>query len=157
MEALVLKINRLIDELEEELSSKRGIFAKKIDVEKCAVIVEELKANVPSTLNDVNYILDNKQKILDNADKVAQNTIKAAEERARQLAQSTEVMRIARVEANRLLDETSAECDMLISKTKEHLDKTFLETEQFLLTTLNMIRVNREELRKIFIYKNNKC
>lgn len=156
-EAMVLKINRLIDELEEELCSKRGLFAKKIDVEKCAAIVEELKSSVPSTLSDVNYILDNKQKILDNADTVAKNTIKAAEERARQLAQSTEVARLARVEANRLLDETSAECDMLINKTKEHLDKTFLETEQFLLSTLNMIRTNREELRKIFIYKNNKC
>ena len=74
-----MKINRLIDELEEELCSKRGLFAKKIDVEKCAAIVEELKGSVPSTLSDVNYILDNKQKILDNADTVAKNTIKAAE------------------------------------------------------------------------------
>lgn len=151
-----MRINRIIDELDEELSSKRGLFSKKVDVNKCAALVEELKSNVPETLDDVNYILDNKQKILDNADIVAKNTIKAAEERAKQLAQSTEVVRLARFEANRLIDSVNSECDMLIEKTKEHLDKMFLETEQFLLSSLSMVRTNREELRKAFIYKNDK-
>ncbi len=151
-----MKINRLIDELDEELCGRRGLFSKKVDIDRCAAIVEELKNNVPETLNDVNYILDNKQKILDNADVVAKNTIKAAEERAKQLTQSTEVIRLARLEANRMLDKANSDCDMLISKTKDHLDKLFLETEQFLLSTLSMIRTNREELRKVFIYKNNK-
>ena len=43
------------------------------------------------------------------------------------------------------------QCDTLVHHTKEHLDRTFKETEQFLLSTLTMIRNNREELRGAMI------
>lgn len=152
-----MRINELIDELESELTVKKGFFSRKVDFDRCAFLIDELKKNVPQTMRDVNYVLDNKQKILDNADMVAKNTIKAAEDRAKQLTQSTEVIRLARLEANRIMDQANSGGDMLIAKTKEHLDNMFLETEQFLLSVLEMIRTNREELRRAFIFKNNKA
>ena len=148
-----MQVMELIAELEEELSVRPGLFSKKIDLERCGQIIDEIKNNLPKSFDRANYILDNKQKILDNADVVAKNTIHAAEERAAQLTQSTEVIRLAQLEANKLMDKAAASCDMLVSQTKEHLDKMFLETEQFLLGTLSMIRNNREELRNAFIFK----
>ena len=48
------------------------------------------------------------------------------------------------------------QCDALVDKTKAHLDIMFRDVEQFLQSSLAMIRNNREELRGAMIVKTNK-
>lgn len=146
-----MNIVDLLYELEEELRDKRSGFKK--DSGRSIAIIEQLKEMMPAALDESDYIIQNQRQILKNADIVAKNTLKAAEEKADHLVGTTDVLRKAEDEAKKMLDKTAARCDLLVKKTKEHLDSMFVETEQFLLTSLNMIRTNRAELRDAMLIK----
>ena len=141
----------LLSELEDELRDKRGILRK--DGGRMLAIVGQLRESIPLALDEADYIVGKQQQILKNADVVARNTLRAAEERAEHLAGTTEIMRKADIDAKKMLDKTATRCDVLVKKTKEHLDSMFIEAEQFLLSTLTMIRTNREELRDALLIK----
>lgn len=59
------------------------------------------------------------------------------------------MVKSAQTTAKQIIDNAYVQCDNLIMRTKSHLDDMFKETEQFLLTTLAVIRKNREELRAV--------
>lgn len=147
----------ILEELEAELSDKKGFFSKKIDLDKCLDLVLQIKTNLPAVLQEAQYIMDNKRKILENADLVAKNTIREAEERASHMIDKSEITRMAEIEYQKLLSNAHSQCDGLVRHTKDHLDNMFKETEQFLLSTLTMIRNNREELRNAVIINNKKA
>ncbi|MCL2676159.1 MAG: hypothetical protein FWE84_06250 [Firmicutes bacterium] len=145
-----MNVMDLLHELEEELTDKR--FGKK-DPSRCIAIVEQMKEMLPAALDESDYIIQKQRQILKNADIVAKNTLKAAEEKADHLVGTTDILRKAEDEAKKMLDKTAGRCDLLVKKTKEHLDVMFVETEQFLLSSLNMIRTNRAELRDAMLIK----
>ncbi|MDR2201838.1 MAG: hypothetical protein LBP26_03625 [Clostridiales bacterium] len=143
----------LLSEMEAELTDKRGIFGKKIDIEKCVDIVYEMKRVFPENIREAEYVLANKDKILQNADNVAKNMIREAEERAEHIIDNSELIKRAEAEAKTIIDAGYYQCDALVERTKTHLDSMFKDVEQFLLSTLAMIRNNREELRGAMILK----
>lgn len=151
-----MDILELLDELDTELSDRRGgLFSKKIDLDKCVHIVNQMKKVLPESLSESDYVLENKRKILENADNVAKNTIREAEERAEHITDNSEIVKRAEVESKQILENSYMQCDALIDKTKAHLDNMFRDIEQFLLSTLAMIRNNREELRGAMVVKTN--
>lgn len=109
---------------------------------------------LPAAFEESNYIIQKQQQILRNADIVAKNTLRAAVEKAEHLVGTTDIVRRAEDESKKMLEKTAEKCDLLVKKTKEHLDTMFLETEQFLLSSLKMIRTNREELRDAMLLKS---
>jgi len=141
----------LLNELEEELRGARGVHRK--DGGRVFGILSQLRDSVGYNLEEANYIVKKQKQILKNADIVAKNTLKAAEERAEHMLGTTEIMQKADAEAKIMMDKTAAKCDVLVKKTKEHLDGMFIDAEQFLLSTLTMIRTNREELRAAMLIK----
>lgn len=143
----------LIDQLEVELGGKPGLFGKKVDAGRCLAILDRIRQVLPNELGEAQFVVENKRKILENADTVAKNTIREAEERAEHIIDNTEIIKRAETEAKQILETAYMQCDTLVHHTKEHLDNTFRETEQFLLSTLTMIRNNREELRGAMITK----
>lgn len=152
-----MDVTLLLNELEEELSDRKGgLFGKKIDLDKCSDLVRQMKSALPETLREAQYVMDNKRKILENADSVAKNTIREAEERAEHIIDNSELVRRAEVESKQIIEMAYMQCDTLIDKTKAHLDIMFKDVEQFLLSTLSMIRNNREELKGAMIIKTNK-
>ncbi len=149
-----MDVMQLIAQLEAELSDRRGgLFSKKIDVGRVAQLARQIRENLPSALREAEYVVENKQKILENADNVAKNTIREAEEHAEHLIDNSELVKRAELEAKQLMETTYMQCDALVDKTKEHLDCMFRDIEQFLQSTLAMIRNNREELRGAMIVK----
>ncbi|MCL2061920.1 MAG: hypothetical protein FWH03_04765 [Firmicutes bacterium] len=143
----------MLNELEAELTNTKGIFSKKIDIGHCAELAAQLKSAVPQSIAESEYILQNRKRILENADSVAQNTIKEAEERALHIVDNSELVKRAELEAKKIIEAAHVQCDALIERTKIHLDGMFKDIEQFLLSTLAMIRNNREELRSAMIKK----
>lgn len=139
----------LIELLEDEFLDKKGYFKRKIDVNRCMQIVAEIKNSLPACIKEAQDILNKKQQILQNADVVAQNTIAAARQRVEQMFANSEVGLLARQEANKIVGAASVQRNVLIDKTKNHLDNTFEETEKFLLGIIDMIRKNRQELKEV--------
>ncbi len=140
-------ITELLDELLDELNGKHGLFSKKADIDYCCQITDKLAKLIPAALDEAEQVKHKRKEILSNADTVAKNTIRAAEEQAEKLASESEVVKKANESAKAIIENAYAQCDNLILRTKTHLDNLFAETEKFLLTTLSVIRTNREELR----------
>jgi F0F1-type ATP synthase membrane subunit b/b' len=145
-----------LNQLESELSEKKGLFSKKVDLDRCAELVAVLKSEIPSSLSEARQILATRQRILENADSAAQNTIREAEERASHIVENSELLKAAQNESHKIIDQGLAQCDKLVERTKTHLDEMFKDIEQFLLSTLAMIRNNREELRGAMILNPKK-
>lgn len=137
----------ILEELRTELNTTHGLFSKKTDVAYCADLCDKLMRVLPDSLKEAEHVKQKRKEILANADVVAKNTIRAAEEKAEKLASESEVVRSAQVSAKQIIENAYAQCDNLILRTKAHLDNMFKETEQFLLSTLSVVRTNREELR----------
>ena len=76
-----------------------------------------------------------------------------AEIRAEQIISETEIMKRAQTEAAQILETAQMQSDTLIHKTTEHLEAMFSDIEQYLVSNLNMIRNNREELREALCLK----
>ena len=148
-----MDILKLLDEMESELTDKKGLFSKKVDIGRCVDILYEMKRAFPESIREADYIVANKNKILENADNVAKNTIREAEERAEHIIDNSELIKRAEIEAKNIIDTGYMQCDTLVDRTKAHLDSMFKDIEQFLLSTLTMIRNNREELRGAMIMK----
>lgn len=109
-----MDIMQLLDELEAELSDKKGFFGKKVDLDKCYNLVRQIKTNLPSTLRETEYVMENKRKILENADIVAKNTIREAEERAEHMIDNSEILRMADLESKKMIESTMMQCDGLV-------------------------------------------
>ena len=141
-------VMEILEELRDELAGKHGLFSKKkVDVDYCEQLTDRLAKLLPGALSDAHQVKQKRKEILSNADLVAKNTIRAAEEQAEKLATESEVVKKANESAKAIIENAYAQCDNLIIRTKSHLDNLFAETEKFLLTTLSVIRTNREELR----------
>ncbi len=138
----------LIELLKDEFIDAKGL-KRKIDVNRCLQLVDELQNSLPTYVKEAQKIVENKQRILQNSDFVAKNTIKSAEERARQIVSESAMGQLAQKEAQRIINKATIQRDVLIDKTKTHLDSMFEETEQFLLSLLDMVRKNRHELRTV--------
>ena len=152
-----MDVMRIIDELEAELGERRGgLFSKKIDIGKCVQLTKAIRGAMPDAVREAEYVVENKQKILENADSVAKNTIREAEERAEHIIDNSELIKRAELEAKQLMETAYMQCDALVDKTKAHLAIMFRDVEQFLQSSLAMIRNNREELRGAMIVKTNK-
>ncbi len=152
-----MDVMQIIDELEAELGERRGgLFSKKIDIGKCVQLTKAIRGAMPEAVREAEYVVENKQKILENADSVAKNTIREAEERAEHIIDNSELIKRAELEAKQLMETAYMQCDALVDKTKAHLDIMFRDVEQFLQSSLAMIRNNREELRGAMIVKTNK-
>lgn len=139
----------LIELLKDEFIDIKGYPKKKVDLVRCLQIIDDLENSLPTCIKDAQKIVENKQRILQNADFVAQNTISSAEEKARRLAYGSEAQQIAQQEAQKIVNKAAMQRDILVDKTKTHLDSMFQETERFLLSLLDMVRKNRHELRSV--------
>lgn len=141
----------ILAKLRDELESGHGFFSKKPDIDLCIDLCEKLSRVLPDELNDANYVKEKRKDILSNADVVAKNTIRAAEEKASKIVSESEIVRNAQISSKQIIENAYAQCDNLILRTKAHLDNLFKETENFLCSTLSVVRTNREELRAALI------
>ncbi len=145
----------ILDRLRDELNTTHGLFSKKPDIALCADLCDKLARVLPDSINEAEYVTQKRKEILSNADVVAKNTIRAAEEQASKIVSESEVVKSAQASAKQIIENAYAQCDNLILRTKAHLDNMFKETEQFLLSTLSIVRTNREELRSALVGDND--
>lgn len=139
----------IIELLRDEFIDSKGYPKRKVDLNRCLQLIEELKNSLPTSIKDARKIVENKQRILQNADFIAKNTISSAEEKARRLIASSEIEQLAQKEAQKIVNKAIIQRDVLVDKTKTHLDSMFVESEQFLLSLIDMVRKNRHELSSI--------
>ncbi len=144
-----MDIVQIIDELEHEFAnSKNFLWSKKtlVNMDRCASLIAELKANLPAAIQEASYVLSKKEQILNNATAEAKHTVAEAEFRAEHLVSSSEIFRKSEQTAKELLDKTNKKCEQLYLITKENIDKMLRSVEMYLDQNLAVVKRNRDEL-----------
>lgn len=144
-----MDIVQIINDLEQEfVRSKNFLWSKKtlINMEKCASLIAELKANLPSSIQEASYVLSKKDQILNNASASAKKTIAEAEYRAGQLVSSSEIYKKSEIEARKLIADANRKCDELFEVTKQNIDNLLRTAEGYLSQNISVLKRNREEL-----------
>ena len=141
----------LITALENEFVDERGYVKRKINCARCIALLAELRSALPTCIEEAQKIVENKQKILANADSVAKSTVETAQRRAEKILSDSGISEQADVEARKIVGRAIMQKDILIDKTKTHLDGVFDDTERFLSGLLGMIKQNRRELAALKI------
>lgn len=146
-----MDIVQIISELEQEfVNSKNFLWSKKtlVNMDRCASLIAELKANLPSAIQEATYVLSKKEQIMNNAQAEAKRTIAEAEFRAEQLVSSSDIFKKSEQAAQEMIDKANKKCSQLYAITKENVDKMLKSVEMYLDQNLNVVRRNRDELEK---------
>ena len=144
-----MDIIQLIEELEDEFSQgKNFLWSKKslVNLDRCAELIDELKRNLPTALQEARYVLSQKEKILSQAQEMAEKTMKEAEMRAEQLVSESVLIKKSEEEAEEITENANKRCAHLYNVTKENIDKMLKAVEDYLIENVHIVRNNREEL-----------
>ena len=146
-----MDIVQIISELEQEfVNSKNFLWSKKtlVNMDKCASLIAEIKANLPTAIQEATYVLSKKEQIMNNAQAEAKRTLAEAEFRAEQLVSSSEIFKKSEQAAQEMIDNANKKCAQLYAVTRENVDKMLRSVEMYLDQNLNVVRRNRDELDK---------
>lgn len=144
-----MDIIQIIDAIEKEFAnSKNFLWSKKtlVNMDKCALLIAELKANLPQAMQEASYVLSKKEQILSNAQAEAKHIIAEAEFRAEQLVSSSEIVKHSERDAQEIMQRTNKKCEQLYNVTKENVDKLLRSVEIYLEENLAVVKRNRDEL-----------
>ena len=136
----------LIGQLEYELSDKRGLFGKKVDIDKCWQLVVALKQSLPECLTEAQSVINQKDSLLKNADNIAQNMIVEAESRIASMLDRANLTRLAELESQKIINDTYQKCDKIMHSTKQHIQDIFDKFEQYLQGLTTNVQASRQEL-----------
>ena len=151
-----MEIELLCEQLERELSGRRGMVSDKVDLSECRRLIRAIREKMSPLLQSVNGVVAERKTILTNADTVAKNVLSAAEQKAVQIVSSSEIVRRAQTESRKILDQTYVRCDQLVLKTKKNIDDTLLLAEEKLRDALQKIGEYRYAVKSIIIEAGEK-
>ena len=146
-----MDIVQIISELEQEfVNSKNFLWSKKtlVNMDKCASLIAEIKANLPTAIQEATYVLSKKEQIMNNAQAEAKKTLAEAEYRAEQLVSTSEIFKKSEQAASDMIERANKKCEQLYSVTKENVDKMLKSVETYLDQNLIIVRRNRDELER---------
>lgn len=144
-----MDVIQIIDELEQEfISSKNFLWSKKtlVNMDRCASLIAELKANLPSAIQEASYVLSKKEQILSNANDEAKKIIAEAKYRAEQMVNGSELVKQTEQQAGKILNDATRKCSELYNITRNNVDKMLKSVETYLDQNLLVVRRNRDDL-----------
>lgn len=147
-----MDIIQIIDKLEQEFAtSKNFLWSKKtlVNMDMCASLIAELKANLPSSIQEASYVLSKKEQIIQNANEEAGKIIADAKAKADKIASGSEIVALSEQKANGIVNEATRKCAYLYNVTKENVDKMLKSVEIYLSDNLQVVKTNRDQLDKM--------
>ncbi len=131
-------IMTLLDYLTEALSNPtggNGLLSKpKVDVEGCLEIVDNIRQNIPASLEYCARTSREKERILDNAQKIAENKVDAAMNRSRKIKDDADkdakdLIAEARAKAEQIVTAANEEARQIVAKARAHAKKLVSQDE----------------------------
>ena len=143
------RIPELLDMLYNMISEAWGL---PLGTEKCVIerdkaldLLDEIKAQFPTEIAEANRLLDARTDFINNAKREAENIRHVAEERARQLIDDQEIIRISREKSNEMLTSAETNSSELRRVANEYVDDAMKRTEEALAAALEEIRLSRSK------------
>lgn len=146
------RIPELLDMLHSMISEAWGL---PLGAEKCVIerdkaldLLDEIRASFPTEIAEAKRLLDARSDFINNAKREAEAIRKTAEERARQLIDEQEIIRVSRARSHEMLTTAESSSTELRRVANEYVDDSMKRTEEALAAALNEIRESRAKFKQ---------
>ena len=119
-----------------------------IERDKALDILDEIRGQFPTEIAEAKRLLDARADFINNAKREADNIKRTAEERARQLIDEQEIIKISRTKSNEMLSYAEASSTELRRVANEYVDDAMHRTENALTAALEEIKQSRHRFRQ---------
>ena len=111
-----------------------------IEREKAIEIINEIKANLPSSIAEAQRLVAARDEFIGNAKREAEALRKTAEEQAHTMIEEQEVVRVARARSSEMIASAEAKSKELRKVASEYVDELMRQTEQSMSEALATIQ-----------------
>lgn len=145
-----MEILAILETLEDVVEKGMSVpFSGKclVDREEILEIIKEIRLKLPDDIKQAKWVKEERQRILLEAQKEANNIIKDAESKISSLIDEHEITRKAYEQANEIIANSQKNAKEIRLGTREYADSILNKVEEILKETLEVIQINREELK----------
>jgi len=146
------RIPELLEMLHAMITEAWGL---PLGAEKCVIerdkaldLLDEIRAQFPTELAEAKRLLDARADFIANAKREAEAVRKTAEERARQLIDEQEIVKVSRMKSNEMLAYAETTTTELRRVANEYVDDAMKRTEEALSSALDEIKQSRVKFRQ---------
>lgn len=118
-----------------------------VDREEILEIIKEMRLKLPDDIKQAKWVKEERQRILMEAQKEADSIVKNAENRISSLVDEHEITKKAYDQANEIVSNSQKNAREIRLGTREYADSILNKVEEILKDTLDVIKMNREELK----------
>lgn len=111
-----------------------------IEREKAIDIINEIKANLPTSLAESKRLVSARDEFIGNAKREAEALRKSAEEKARTMVEEQEIVRSARAKSSEMISSAETKSNELRRVAGEYVDDLMKKAEQSLTESLKAIQ-----------------
>ncbi len=146
-----MELLELLEQIEEIVESGMNIPLSGgkcvLDRETILDLVQEIRLKLPDDIKMAKRITEEKQRVLAEAQQEAENILKNAESRIAALVDENEITKKAYEQAEVIISNAKKNAREIRLGTREYADGILNKVEEILEDTLDVIKVNRQELK----------
>ena len=146
------RIPELLEMLHTMITEAWGL---PLGAEKCVIerdkaldLLDEIRAQLPTEIAEAKRLIDARSDFINNAKREAEAIRRTAEEKAKQLVDEQEIIRIARARSNEMLSMAEASTTELRRVANEYVDDAMQRTEEALAAALGELRDSRAKFKQ---------
>ena len=147
----MMELLELLEQMEEIIESGAGI---PFSGGKCVVnrdemleIIQEIRLRLPDDMKQAKRIVEEKARIITEAKQEAENILDNAESRIAALVDEHEITKKAYEQAEVIISNAKKNAREIRLGTREYADNILGKVEEILDETLDIIKMNRQELK----------
>ena len=118
-----------------------------IEREKAIEIINDIKANLPTSLADAERLVAARDEFIGNAKREAEALRKSAEEKARIMVEEQEIVRIAKERSAEMIASAEAKSKELRRVAADYVDDLMRQTEESISAALSTVQNSRGAFR----------
>ena len=144
-----MKVDELLEDLSDILEDSKELpVVNKLMVDKSQItdIIDEIRANLPAETRQAKRVVSERNKILDEAKKQAETLISAANQQRTDMLESSEIVKQARLEAQRIIFEAQTTAKKIKNATNNYVDTVLQKTEESLAVNLKDFHQKRQAI-----------
>ena len=146
------RIPELLEMLHTMITEAWGL---PLGAEKCVIerdkaldLLDEIRAQFPTEIAEAKRLIDARADFINNAKREAEIVRRAAEEKAKQLIDEQEIIRISRERSNAMISSAEAATSELRRVANEYVDDAMQRTEEALAAALSELQQSRAKFRQ---------
>ena len=146
------RIPELLEMLHTMITEAWGL---PLGAEKCVIerdkaldLLDEIRTQFPTEIAEAKRLIDARADFINNARREAETIRRTAEEKAKQMVDEQEIIRIARAKSNEMLTSAEANTAELRRVANVYVDDAMQRTEEAIAAALNELQQSRAKFRQ---------